>query len=78
MVEGPFGAFIVSAMPARTSFRASSFIWGATESSRSNRAASASMVGPLPTIFSLEPGMKSMERKGVSMSGLAMGFSYSL
>ena len=51
---------------AATLARDASFSLGATASSRSRNTMSAGMPGPLPSIFSLEPGMDRHERRGRS------------
>src|SRR5262245_49811988 len=51
-------------MASTTLARAPSFSRGATESSRSRKTMSAGIPGPLPSIFSLEPGMERQERRG--------------
>ena len=51
-------------MASTTLARADSFSSGATESSRSRNTMSAGSPGPLPSIFSLEPGMDRQERRG--------------
>ena len=55
-----------SRMALTTFSRASSFSRGLTESSMSRNFMSAGMVGPLASIFSLEPGMERQERRGRS------------
>ncbi len=49
----------VTALP-----RAASFSSGDTESSRSMKTMSAPSVGPLPSIFSLDPGTERHDRRG--------------
>src|SRR5919106_5645796 len=46
--------------------RASSFARGATESSRSMNTSSAGSVGPLASIFGLDPGTDRQERRGLT------------
>src|SRR3954447_21628948 len=53
-----------SRMAPMTLPRAASFSSGATESSRSRNTMSAGIPGPLPSIFSLEPGIDRQERRG--------------
>src|SRR3954468_4907474 len=56
--------------------RAASFSSGDTASSRSRKVMSAGIVGPLASIFSLEPGTERQERRGRTPGGSDMPRCY--